>query len=88
MHIKYNKRKLTAQSTTHSSGSTHVLLTVSINWPDGHPQPNSHTARHIKPGLEHVAGQLLHSWSTWPSTGQPNTKKYILYACSNRRLYN
>lgn len=77
---------LTEQFTGQSLGSTHLLMVVSINWPDGHPQPNSHTARHIRPGLEQVAGQLLHGCSTWPSTGQPTRQKAThikyTYVCS------
>ena len=64
MYIYYDIHPiLTAQSsgTGHCLGSTHVLLTVSINWPDGHPQPGIHCAMHRRPGLKQVAGQLLHS---------------------------
>ena len=48
-----NTLQLTAQFTGpgHCMGSTHLLLTESITWPAGHPQPGVQIVGHCGIGL-------------------------------------
>jgi len=71
------QQQLTAQSGTcgHWLGMTHLLLTLSITWPNGHPQPGVHPCMHIGLGSVQVAGQGGHSWNVCPSIEQAKTIK-------------